>query len=326
MKKLLQALALLMTTMPAMSQTDTVNVSTEKKTSLQLGVNSKEGGFAKVETEGDSTGTSDPIRIELKRKIITIHSEPKPWTSVKDSLADELKDLKKERRRKFTYWSGLDLGVNTLLGPDHDADLSGDAEFLEINNARSRFFAINFMERKLEFGTHHAGLMTGLGVEFTSYHFRNNVLLRYDADSVFALDVERPEFRKNKLRQIGLRLPLMLEFNTKRAPLPTEEELLAGKIRGYSRKGNVHLAAGVIGSWYFDTMYKQRYRGETGRMRTDKDTGDYHLLPYQLAASVRVGFGALNLFAEYSLTPLFREDRGPEVIPFNVGLTIIGFN
>jgi hypothetical protein len=226
----------------------------------------------------------------------------------------------------FTYWRGLDLGVNTLLGPDDDADLSGDAEFMQINNARSRFFAINFYETKLEFGSHHAGLMSGLGLEFTSYHLQNNVLVRYDADSVYALEVERPEFRKNKMRQIGLRAPVMLEFNTKRARIPSAEEVRAGRGGGFSRRGNVHLAAGVVGSWYFDTMYKQKYRGETGRIKKDSDTGDYHLLPYRLAASVRFGYGALNLFAEYALTPLFREGKGPELTPFNVGLTIIGFN
>jgi hypothetical protein len=41
--------------------------------------------------------------------------------------------------------------------------------------------------------------------------------------------MESPEFRKNKLRQIGLRVPLMLEFNTKRAKLPTNAEELAAK-------------------------------------------------------------------------------------------------
>jgi hypothetical protein len=34
----------------------------------------------------------------------------------------------------------------------------------------------------------------------------------------------------------------------------------------------------------------------------------------------------LNLFAEYSLTPLFNDDKGPELTPLTVGLTLIGFN
>ena len=73
------------------------------------------------------------------------------------------------------------------------------------------------MEQKLEFGSHHAGLVTGLGLEFANYHLKNNVLLAYDRDSIYGVPMESPDYRKNKLRQMGLRVPLMLEFNTKRA-------------------------------------------------------------------------------------------------------------
>jgi len=39
-----------------------------------------------------------------------------------------------------------------------------------------------------------------------------------------------------------------------------------------------------------------------------------------------VGDGALTLFAEYSLTPLFREGQGPDLTPVTVGITLVGFN
>jgi len=328
MKTSIALLALITASFQGFAQNDTTSTGKEeKKTTLSLGVNSKEGGYARVETADDSTKTKkEPIVIETKRRKITILSEPKSWDSVQDSVDARRAEMRKERRQLFTYWSGLDLGVNTLLGEDNDADLSGDAQFMEIDNSRSRFFAINFWENKIEFGSHHAGLFTGLGVEFTSYHLRHNVLMQYNADSVYALQVEKPEFRKNKLRQIGLRVPLMLEFNTKGARIPTDEEFLAGKAAMPDRKGNVHIAFGVVGSWYFHTMYKQKYRDESGDIRKDRDSGDYHLLPYRAAASVRIGYGALNLFAEYGLTPLFAEGKGPELTPFNAGLTIIGFN
>jgi len=299
--------------------------SVRSERALHIGINSKEGGFVKIEESSDTTKRKDPVTIELKNRTIKIYSEDKVISVDSIRARERLKEYRTERRNMFTYWAGLDLGVNTLLGPDNDADLSGNAEFMEIDNARSRFFSINFMEQKVEFGSHHFGLLTGLGWEFTNYHLKNNVLLAYNTDSVYGVEIDSPEFRKNKLRQMGLRVPLMLEFNTKRAPLPTEEEILAKKAKGFDRKGNFHLAAGVVGSWYFDTMYKQKYRLE-GENRKDRDKGDYLLLPYRAAASVRVGYGALNLFAEYSLTPLFREGKGPELTPFNIGLTIIGFN
>ncbi len=319
-------LPVLLAALAGNAQTDSTAV--EPKRQIELGVSSKEGGYARVtETEGDSviTKKGGPLTITTKHKKITITSEDRPWGSENDSIEDRLRDLRQERRRLFTYWSGVDMGVNTLLGPDGDADLDKNAEFMEIDNARSRFLAINIWEQKLEFGSHHAGLFTGLGAEFVNYRLKNNVQLASNADSVFAFPAEPLDLRKNKLRQIGIRVPLMLEFNTKRAPLPTQDELRSGHKTSFSRKGNVHLAAGLVGSWYFDTMYKQKFRlnGEDHKWR---DKGEHHLLPYRLAATARVGVGAWNLFAEYALTPLFKDGKGPELTPLTIGLTLIGFN
>ncbi|MBK9512655.1 MAG: hypothetical protein IPO05_03305 [Flavobacteriales bacterium] len=310
----------------AFAQADTTASPARNATSLHLGVNNDEGAYAKIVQGSDTTKNGkQPTIIETKRKRITINVEDKEWGSVTDSLEDRLKEIRTERRDLFTYWAGIDVGVNAFMGADGDTDLDAAADFMQVDHRRSRFISINFIEQKIEFGTHHVGLLTGLGLEFANYHLKNNNLLAYNADSVFALPVESPEFRKNKLRQMGFRVPLMLEFNTKRAKLPTPEELAAKAFKGFSQKRNVHLAAGVVGSWYFDTMYKQKF-SDNGNTRKERDKGDYLLRPYRLAASARIGYGSLNLFAEYSLTPLFNDDKGPELTPLTVGLTLIGFN
>lgn len=294
---------------------------------LEIGVGKGKGVYAEVRSVDDPEGKadSDTIRITTKNKLIRIITEDREIKPEEIDVEQRIQDARVKRRNQFTYWSGLDLGVNTLLGPDGDADLDPDADFMQIDNGRSRFFAINFMERKFEFGSHHAGITTGLGLEFLSYHLKNNVQLTYDADSTYGVLLEDPEFRKNKLGMTGLRLPVMLEFNTKRAPLPTEAEIRSGTAKGLTRKGNVHIAMGVVGSWYFDTMYKQKYRLD-GENRKDRYKGDMNLLPYRAAATVRVGFGGLNLFAEYGLTELFETGKGPSLTPLNIGLTLIGFN
>ncbi len=295
---------------------------------LRLGIDDKSGAYAGVtELPPDSTKDKDPVIIELKNKTIRIYADDKVSASDSAAVQERLKELRTERRNLFTYWSGLDLGLNNWVGPDGDADLDKDAEFMQLDAARSRFFAINFMEQKVEFGGHRAGLLTGLGLEYTSYHLINNVQLAYNADSVYGIAVDDPTYTKNKLRQTGLRVPLLFEFNTKRAPLPTTDEEIKAleKAGGYDRKGNFHIAAGVVGSWYFDTMYKQKYVAY-GDKQKDRSSGDLHLLPYRAAATVRLGWGGWNFFGEYALTQLFKDGKGPELTPFNVGLTIIGFN
>lgn len=304
------------------------------RAALAMGVSSGRGAYAGLEATDTTRKSDGRFTIETKRKRITVQTQPIPWASESDSIADITKERRTERRNMFTYWSGVDVGVNTLIDAGGSPDLSGNAEFMEIDNGRSRFVSINFMEQKIEFGSHHAGLLTGLGWEFVNYRLKNNVLLAYDADSVYGVAVEAPDLRKNKLRQMGFRLPVMLEFNTKRAPMPAEADIRAmradttgalAKRFKHERKHNFHIAFGVVGSWYFDTMYKQKWT-EDGDTRKARDKGDYQLLPYRAAAAVRIGYGGLNLFAEYALTPLFREGKGPELTPVTVGLTLIGFN
>jgi hypothetical protein len=52
----------------------------------------------------------------------------------------------------------------------------------------------------------------------------------------------------------------------------------------------------------------------------------YNTLPYRLAARVQLGYGGLNLFAEYGLTQFFKDGRGPELVPVTAGITLVGFN
>ncbi|HRH69378.1 MAG TPA: hypothetical protein PLB89_07735 [Flavobacteriales bacterium] len=317
----------------ALAQTDTTKTYPGMPM-LNVGVNSEEGAFVDVVTP-DTTKEKNSFTIDTRYKRITITTVPKPWASEMDSVAEVLKDLRTQRRNQFTYWSGVDVGFNMLLGPDGSTDLPQESEYMELDQINSRFVAINFMEQKIEFGSHHVGLLTGLGWEFTSYRLSHNDLLQFDRDSVYAIPVESPDYRKNKLRQIGIRVPLMFEFNTKAARMPTAEEVMAtardtvgGRKQDrseFSNKKNFHVAIGVVGSWYYESMYKQKYT-ENGSTQKDISKGEHYLLPYRAAAAVRIGYGSLNLFAEYGLTDLFERNKGPALTPFNVGLTIIGFN
>ena len=305
---------------------DTAEAKGLEQHRLELGINSKGGAYAQVKDNDDDD--NDTIRIEFRHKVVRIISTEKLTKILSaDSLSDDLRSARTDRRNTFTYWSGIDFGFNSFITSDGRFGDGPKAGPMLLNNLRSRWVSINFMEQKYEFGSHHAGLFWGLGLEFTGYHLSENATLAYSGDSTYATLVQQPQFTKNKLRQIGLRLPLMFEFNTKKAPLPVtpEDWKKFHEKGGFSNKGNFHFAAGVVGSWYFDTMYKQKFR-EGGENHKIRDKGDYNLLPYRVSARAQIGIGGLNLFAEYGLTPLFEKGTAPEVMPVTVGLTLIGFN
>ena len=138
--------------------------------------------------------------------------------------------------------------------------------------------------------------------------------------------MDSPTLHKNKLRQIDLCDPLMLEFNTKQAALPTNAAELATKPNwSFSRKHNFHFATGVVGSWFFDTMYLQKYN-EGGESKKYRMKASYNLLPYRVAARAQIGYGPLNLFAEYGLTPMFEQGTASDLRALTVGITLVGFN
>lgn len=318
--------SLIPVTITAQSDTASAEPKGLEQHRLELGINSKEGAYAQVKDNDDDL--NDTIRLDLKHKVIRIITTRKTTSALSaDSLADELDDARRERRNLFTYWSGIEVGINTYLTSDGQFGDGPNAGPMLLNNGRSRWVSINFMEQKYEFGDHRAGFFWGLGLEWTGYHLSENVRLAYNGDSTYAVPVDQPQFSKNKIRQTGLRLPLMFEFNTKRAPLPAtrEEWERFHKDNGYDRKGNFHFAAGVVGSWYFDTMYKQKFTDD-GEKKKVRDNGTYNLLPYKIAARGQIGIGGLNLFAEYGLTPLFEKGTAPEVMPMVFGITLIGFN
>ena len=287
----------------------------------------KNGLQMKVEqTDTSASETGDTLRINTKRKLIRIITTTRTDIDTTKQFEEKLESLRRQRRNLFTYWAGLELGMNSFLTTDGRIGDGPESGPLQLNNAKSRFFAINFWEQKIEFGTHHVGLFTGMGIEFDNYRLSENNTLFFNGDSTYAVAMDSPDLRKNKLRQIGLRVPLMLEFNTKRAKLPLNAgELAANPDWSFSRKHNFHLAAGVVGSWMFDTMYKQKY-SEGGRNVKQRSKDDYNLLPYRLAARAQIGYGPLNLFAEYGLTPMFEKGTAPDLRALNVGITLIGFN
>ncbi len=326
--KLLTLTALLLPFAAMAQQDSTLADTTERIVHKQVLIIANQGEGMKVSVESTDTidAESDTIRINTKRKTIRIITTERVDPDSTGQFEERLRELRRERRNIFTYWAGLELGVNTFITADGRVGDGPESGPVPLNNAKSRFFAINMMEHKVEFGTPNVGLFTGLGVEFLNYRLSGNNTLTFNGDSTWAVAMDTPVLGKNKLRQIGLRVPLMLEFNTKRAKLPANAQELRGNPGwSFSREDNFHLAAGVVGSWYFDTMYKQKYE-EGGRTVRQRSKDDYNLLPYRLAARAQIGFGSLNLFAEYALTPLFEEDTAPELNALNIGLTLVGFN
>lgn len=222
-----------------------------------------------------------------------------------------------ELKRALTFWGGVDAGVNILLDKNNSTDFTNEHEWLDLDYSRSMSWSFNLLEAKIRLAKDYVGVVTGLGFTYNSYGLKENVRLMANNDSTYAFMVptDNPDslggynpYSKNKLRASYLRIPLMLEFNTSLDPERT-----------------FHVAAGVIGGWNMGTINKVKYEEDGNDVKT-RNKGDYNISPFTLDASVRLGYRNFTLFANYGLTPLFEDGKGPEVYPLTVGLQVVPFN
>ncbi len=207
-------------------------------------------------------------------------------------------------------WSGFYLGVNGYLTHDDKTSLSPEYSFMDLEYNNSLQVNLNFCEQNVTLirgGSGMLGLVSGLGVSWNNYRFSENIrLVKGEQELEYYFD-DQFTFRKNKLTVSHLNLPIMMEFQK----------------RPHSGS-RFHMAAGLNVGLRLRSHTKQVYN-DNGERQKDKEFTDFHLAPFRYEAIARIGWGSINLFATYSLSPMFKDERGPELYPFSVGLRLLNF-
>jgi len=203
-------------------------------------------------------------------------------------------------------WAGLELGLNGYMNKDFGFDLPEGNSFFEPQIGRSMSLGLNIFEIGIPIVKKHMNIVTGLGFEFNNYYYKNNYVMLSDTSVFTASMVPGENFDKNKLTVSWVRIPVLLQFDSKQ-----------------DKGGNTfHFSMGVIGSMKMCSHTKQLWEAEDTRYRmVTRD--DYNLSPFKADATVRIGYGYLNLFMNYSLNSMFRKETGPQLFPVSAGITLI---
>jgi hypothetical protein len=257
-----------------------------------------------VEVVTDEWGDTTHIRVGRRTfKVIEGHN----GTYVK---VEKDKDRPKWSGRFNPHWAGLEVGVNVMTGADYSLyngqyDEFGD--FMDLNVGKSLTWNLNIMEFAFKNERKTFGVVTGLGFSFTDYAFNDPITVRKDGTPPIIVPVYLPNdndgrgIKKSKLHVNYITAPLMLEVKT---PLRM----------GSSR---LYLAGGVIGSLYLGSHTKYKYyKGDKYKSKSGFNINQWK---YELTG--RIGFGDFCVFANYSMTSLFKDGRGPEVYPLMIGVS-----
>lgn len=249
-------------------------------------------GNVKSSNSGDENN-SDTTRISLGKSQV--------WVIGK---ADSLRS---KTRKTKPIWAGIELGVNSYLDNNGDFNLSDGKENFELKLNKSVSFSLNFLQKNVQLGHSNVWFFTGLGVTWNNYRFDDDIKLTNGSFTTAYRDTTPGiGHQKSKLVASYLTAPVMFEFFTSR-----------------NYKKAFHMGVGgmvglLVGS---HTKYKVEIDGETKKL---KDFSDYNLNPFRYGFRVAMGYGRLNVFADYYASTLFKDKKGPVLYPVNVGITLVG--
>jgi len=250
---------------------------------------------------GDETA-SDTTKFKLGNKKYIIIGESDEKFDHKNKITK--KDSIRKYNKDFEHWNGIEIGVNGLMDYKNNINLPAGASFLELDYAKSLQLGLNIFEKDFHIYKNYVNIVTGLGFDFNHYAFQNNITLNGDTTYLSAITDSTIDYKKNKLNITYIKIPLMLEFNTSKNP-----------------NKNLHIAVGAEFAYRIHAVTKQKYDANDKHIKI-RQRDDFNLEPFRYSAVARIGYNDVTIFANYGLNRLFKKDKGPQVYPFTIGVTV----
>ena len=285
-----------------------------------------------------SSPDEDTVNVNVAGiKIKVIENEDKTEISIgnhKLHISEDgnvnIDNIKKEKKKKYPkfdgHWAGIDLGINGYLTPDYDMNFDKSYDYLDLDISKSIKVGLNLFEQNISLSRSQVfGMTTGLGLEYNNYRFRNNISLISDSSEIKGYFNEGIVISKNKLVATYLTLPILLELQTNKYKKANSFHFTAGMIFGLRITSHTKKVFEELEKDYTmnDPVTGQAvFLATSPSEKISKSWDDFHLNPFRMDATARIGWGWVNVFATYSLSTLFKFDRGPELYPFSVGLTL----
>lgn len=201
------------------------------------------------------------------------------------------------------HFSGLEIGMNNYVNNSFKLQLDNTSDFMDIGSSKSWGVNINLAELNFAIIDKHLGLTTGLKFQFNNYKFSKNLTLDPESnplDYILETDIT---YKKSKLTTTYLSLPLFFEIQI---PMNNNTEIF-------------HVSLGAEAGIKLGSHTKVVYEENNQKIK-DKVRDDFNTNLFRYGLIAKVGYDDISVFANYSLQPLFEENKGPELYPFMIGL------
>jgi hypothetical protein len=252
-------------------------------------------GMGKVKTADttQTTGAVDTTKLDFGNTSV--------W------LIKKVKKKSEDETAK-PFWTGFELGLNSYMGSDNSLSLAPGLDDYELRQEKSIAAALNFYQKSIEIAKSNIWFVTGLGIHWSNYRFDNNVRL-VNSDRTFAVrdSATGVRYLKSKLTTSYLTAPFMIQVLTSR-----------------NKSKAFHIGGGLLLGLRIGSHTKQKIEanGSTQKLKAHED---FNLRPLRYGFRFNIGYGKLNLFADYYASSLFKENKGPVLYPVTAGITLVGF-
>ena len=152
----------------------------------------------------------------------------------------------------------------------------------------------------------HFSFAAGLGIHVQNVFLDNQVMNFKDTGSQVIIS-NSTAYKRYKFTTSYLEMPLELRFFGNNKNRNRGFKAAIGANVGMSIGAHTKGTAGSGGSKYNDKVNTRRFVEQ-----------------WNFAPTMRIGYGNLSLYGSYSLTPIFKENAGPQVLPISVGICLTG--
>lgn len=256
------------------------------------------------------TDSTDQVKVQVYKMDTTeykkiyegIFTDDKSYEkySVETQLGFDFPFAKRKRSSNFSgHFTGV--GFGALYTTDN---LTNFNDAGGMNVAFSNEITFNPIGYSLPIIKGYFGMVTGLGMTWRNLHLGNNShLVNNNGITLLEAAPEGITYNYSRLRMFDLNLPIYLEIH----PLGKSEFYIMG---------------GVLFGINTFTSYKVKYKNDNDKKISVVEGKDYNVNPFSVNYLVQMGWNDLGAYAKYTPTSLFKNDKGPDVQTFSVGLTL----
>lgn len=220
----------------------------------------------------------------------------------RDSIPENKKEeIKYPRTYGGITFSRIDWGFSRILD-DGKFALSDENEFLEYGRASN--FGFDVLQYGVRFNDNFK-IYISSGIEWNYLRLKNNILLTRSESPLDyqEIDPSEVEYTKNVLTSTYLRVPLTVEFRTRKFENGKRMKFALAGITGFRLKGTQRLKSEVNG--------QQKFKN------------NYNLAKFQYGAVARIGYDQLGIFGKYYFNSFFDDSPDQDKLNnFAFGLTL----